>query len=90
MLTDPQTFTLNVDGLHEAHIEIIGGEGEIGGLPSISVGADQTREMRVLVRAGEEDDHEGEPASLEFQIRDIHDGRVAVARDFFRTPHSIH
>jgi len=90
MLSDPQTFTLKVDGLHEAHIEIIGGEGEIGGIPSITVGADQTREMRVLVRAGEEDDREGEPAGLEFQIQDIHDGRTAVAHDFFRTPHSIH
>jgi len=90
MLSDPQSFTLRVDGLHEAHIEIIGGEAEIGGLPSITVGADQTREMRVLVRAGEEDDREGEPAGLEFQIQDIHDGRTAIAHDFFRTPHSIH
>jgi len=90
MLSDPQSFTLRVDGLHEAHIEIIGGEAEIDGLPSITVGADQTREMRVLVRAGEEDDREGEPAGLEFQIQDIHDGRTAIAHDFFRTPHSIH
>ncbi|MCX8504267.1 MAG: cytochrome c oxidase accessory protein CcoG [Beijerinckiaceae bacterium] len=90
MLSDPQSFTLRVDGLHEAHIEIIGGEAEIEGLPSITVGADQTREMRVLVRAGEEDDREGEPAGLEFQIQDIHDGRTAIAHDFFRTPHSIH
>jgi cytochrome c oxidase accessory protein FixG len=90
MLTVPQTFTLEVAGLHEAHIEIIGGEGEIGGLPSISVGADQTRELRVLVRAGEEDDREGEPAHLDFILHDVADGRTALAKDFFRTPHSVH
>ncbi len=90
MLSDSQTFTLKVDGLHESHIEIIGGEGEIGGLPAVSVGADQTRELRVLVRAGEEDDREGEPAHLTFTLQDVHDGRTAVASDFFRTPHSVH
>jgi len=90
MLSEPQSFTLEVDGLHEAHIEIIGGEGEINGLPSISVGADQTRELRVLVRAGEEDDHDSEPAHLDFTLRDVQDGRTAIARDFFRTPHSVH
>ena len=90
MLSDFQTFTLKVDGVHESHIEIIGGEGEIGGLPAISVGADQTRELRVLVRAGEEDDREGESAHLTFTLQDVHDGRTAVASDFFRTPHSVH
>jgi hypothetical protein len=56
----------------------------------LRVDADQTREFRVLVRAGEEDDREGEPAQLDFILNDVLDGRTALARDFFRTPHSVH
>ena len=90
MMMEPRVFTLDVDGLHEAHIEIIGGEGLIDDKPSITVGADQTRELRVLVRAGVDDDKESEPAHLEFTIRDETDGHVAKVQDFFRTPHSVH
>ena len=74
--------------LHDAHVEVIGGETLIDGRPSISVGPDQTRELRVTVRAL--DGREEEPTHLEFTIRDESDGRTAEARDYFRTPHSIH
>jgi cytochrome c oxidase accessory protein FixG len=90
MLAEPHSFTLEVDGLHDAHVEIIGGEGEVNGKPSITVGADQTRELRVTVRATDPDEHEDEPAHLEFILQDIHDGRTAIGRDFFRTPHTLH
>ena len=88
MLSGQRTFTVQVGGLHDAHVEIIGGEAVIDGRPSVTVGPDQTRELRVLVRAT--DEGEEEPASLEFTIRDEFDGRTAVAHDYFRTPHSVH
>ncbi len=90
MLMDPATFTLEVEGLHEPRVEIIGGEGEINGKPSVMVGADQTRELRVLVTASDEDIEEGEPPHLEFTLHDQTDGRTAIGRDFFRTPKTIH
>lgn len=88
MLTTQRAFTLEVEGLQDSHIEIIGGEAPINGRPSISVGPDQTRELRVLVTSI--DIEKDEPTSLEFRIRDEGDGKTASARDFFRTPHSIH
>lgn len=88
MLPSERIFTLAVEGLHDAHVEIIGGETLIDGRPSVSVGPDQTRELRVTVRAL--DGREEEPTHLEFTIRDESDGRTAEARDYFRTPHSIH
>ena len=90
MLMDPANFTLDVDGLHDAHVEIIGGEGVIDGKPSVLVGADQTREVRVLVTAKDDEVEEGEPPHLEFTIHDQANGRTAIARDFFRTPKTIH
>ncbi len=88
MLPTQQGFSLDVDGLHGAHIEIIGSEGLVEGRPSVSVGPDQTRELRVLVTA--EDEGDDEPAHLEFTIHDLADGHTTTARDYFRTPHSIH
>lgn len=87
MLPTQRAFTLEIGGLQYSHIEIIGGEAPIDGRPSVSVGPDQTRELRVLVTSVDVDREE--PTSLEFKIRDEGDGKVASARDFFRTPHSI-
>ena len=88
MLPTQRAFTLDIDGVHGAHVEIIGGEAPINGRPSVSVGPDQTRELRVLVTASDEGDEE--PAHLEFTIRDESDGHIATARDYFRTPHTVH
>ena len=90
MLADTRTFTLSVKGLEDGKVEIIGGEPAIDGAPSVSVGPDQTREIRVLLTAPAAMDREGAPANLEFTIRDLADGRTAEGHDFFRTPHSIH
>ena len=88
MLTTQRAFTLEVDGVHDAKIEIIGAEAPIDGKPSVSVGPDQTREIRVLVTAADEGNEE--PAHLEFTIRDVTGTDSTTARDYFRTPHSIH
>jgi polyferredoxin len=87
MLTTQRAFTLEVEGLQDSHIEIIGGEAPINGRPSVSVGPDQTRELRVLITSQDVD--RDEPTSLEFKIRDEGDGKTATTRDFFRTPHSV-
>lgn len=88
MFTTQRAFTLEVNGIREARIEIIGTEMPIDGKPSISVGPDQTREVRVLVTA--EDEESEEPAHLEFTVHDVAGDYSATARDFFRTPYSIH
>jgi polyferredoxin len=88
MLSTQRAFALDVEGLHDAHIEIIGGEALIDGKPSVSVGPDQTRELRVLVTAQDEGDED--PAHLAFTIQDLTDGHAATASDYFRTPHSTH
>ena len=87
MLPTQRAFTLQVDGLENSQIEIIGGEAPINGRPSVSVGPDQTREIRVLVKSTDVDSEE--PTSLDFTIRDESDGSIASAHDFFRTPHSL-
>ena len=47
MLPAQRVFTLEVEGIHDAHVEIIGGEALIDGRPSVSVGPDQTRELQI-------------------------------------------
>ena len=69
---------------------MIGNETTIEGQPAVTVGPDQTRELRVLVTVMEDSDDEHEPPHLEFTITDTSDGRHAVGRDFFRTPHTVH
>jgi len=50
---ETQNFTLEVSGLSEAEVTVIGSEARAGGNPVVEVGPDQTREVRVLVTTHE-------------------------------------
>jgi cytochrome c oxidase accessory protein FixG len=82
---EPQSYELKVSGLSDAAVEVIGSEGSSGGNPIIFVGADQTREMRVLVTMHQ---HLQPDASipLTFSIVPATGGRAATAADHFIGP----
>jgi polyferredoxin len=89
MLNDPRTYVFNVLGLEYAQVDIIGAQHAIQGELFITVGPDQTRELRVLVTHDLDDKHDA-PVALYFEIREDLDGRRAVGKDFFRTPNTVH
>jgi len=89
MLMTERNFTLNIDGIKHAQIEIVGGIPVEDNATILVVGPDQTREFRVLV-THDAAPKEHEPTALSFVLRDESDGRTAMARDFFRTPYTIH
>ena len=89
MLMTERNFTLNIDGIKHSQIEIVGGIPVEDNATILVVGPDQTREFRVLV-THDAAPEEHEPTALSFVLRDESDGRTAMARDFFRTPYTIH
>jgi cytochrome c oxidase accessory protein FixG len=89
MLPTERRFLLNVDGINDAQIDIVGAITTDNRALILVVGPDQTREFRVLI-THEANPEMREPASLSFVLRDEADGRTSIARDFFRTPSTIH
>jgi len=75
-----RTFNLSVDGLPGARLEVVGDESG-----QLTVGPDQTREVRVLVTT-----HEKLPAGasipIVFRLRDTASGREAKVADHFIGP----
>jgi cytochrome c oxidase accessory protein FixG len=82
---ETRRFRLNVEGIADAEVAVIGGNGDQGAEPMLEVGADRTFEARVLVTR-----HGSAPASdsvpLTFVIRDEATGETASAADHFRGP----
>ena len=76
-------------GLQDATVTIIGEDAAVEGALNVSVGPDQTRELRVLVTSLDNPQLK-EPVVLYFEIEDQEIGRTAVGRDFFRTPSTAH
>jgi polyferredoxin len=87
---EERKFMLSVYGLSKAKIDIVGQSEKINGTPIISVGPDQTHEVRVLLTTRDLTDVPYEPPELVFEIRDVVDHQRATARDFFRSPNTIH
>jgi polyferredoxin len=81
----PQSYELKVAGLPDADVDVIGSEGSTGGNPTIFVGADQTREMRVLVTTRQRLDT-GAPVPLTFTIVPTSGGTAVSAADHFMGP----
>jgi len=81
----PQSYELKVSGLPDAQVEVIGSEGSSGGSPIIYVGADQTREMRVLVTTHAQLGA-GSPIPMTFTIVAASGGAGASATDHFIGP----
>jgi polyferredoxin len=82
---DEKSFALEVKGLADAEVEVIGAATRSGGNPVIEVGADQTREVRVLVTT-----HQklapGASVPLTFTIVPAAGGTAASANDHFLGP----
>ena len=89
MLPDERRFRFHVAGLEDATVTIIGEDAAVEGALNVSVGPDQTRELRVLVTSLDNPQRK-EPVVLYFEIQDQEIGRTAVGRDFFRTPSTAH
>ncbi|MBS7538985.1 cytochrome c oxidase accessory protein CcoG [Ancylobacter lacus] len=77
-------FSIAVAGVPEARVEVMG-EPKEGGLPVVTVGPDQTTEVRLLVST-----HTRLPAAasldVDFTISDLATGASASARDHFKGP----
>jgi cytochrome c oxidase accessory protein FixG len=81
---EERSYTLNVEGLPGARLDVVGGRIDQQGRPVVAVGPDQTLEMRVLMTAGGE--HPRETTDVHFIITDLTSGETAHANDHFKTP----
>ena len=82
---ESRTFVLTVEGLTDVDVKLAGEAMTSGGNPVVTVGPDQTREVRVFVKTYET----LPPAAsipLTFRIVDTRDGKQASAVDHFRGP----
>jgi cytochrome c oxidase accessory protein FixG len=84
-LRDTRNFVLLVEGVAGARLEAIGEGQASGGNPVISVGPDQTRDIRVVV-TGHVAMNPGGSIPLTFQIVDSKTGQVSRTTDTFRAP----
>jgi len=81
--TTARDFTIAVDGLPGASVDVVGAESEAGA-ETVSVPADQTRELRVIVSV---DAPPAEPSvPVSFIVTDTGNGEAASAVDNFRGP----
>ena len=85
MSLETRTFELTVEGLADAHLDIVGNTATSGGRTLVVVGPDQTRELRALVTTYQ---HLPPFASipLTFRIVDTDNGAQASVTDNFRGP----
>jgi len=84
---EAQSYTLDVSGLPDAEVEVIGNEGGAGGNPLVYVGPDQSREVRVLVTTHRKLE-EGASIPLTFSVAPVEGGAGAAANaaDHFLGP----
>jgi len=79
---EDRAVTLDVEGVPEASVDVVGTDEVAGGKPLLRVGPDQTRELRVLVTVAPGAKLE-RSTPLTFRITDTADGRTAAAKDHF-------
>ncbi len=84
-LRETRNFVLTAEGIEGAKLEVVGVEQFSGGDAVISVGPDQTRDVRVLV-TGYKELKPGASLPLTFQIVDSKTGQVSRTADTFRAP----
>jgi polyferredoxin len=85
MSPEPRKYGLSIEGMAGAHIEVIGASSNSADAPVVEVGADQTRELRILVTT-REPLPPAESIPITFHIVDMTDGTKASAVDHFRGP----
>jgi polyferredoxin len=85
-LHEPRTFDIDVEGLKDAKVSIVGYEGDAD--PAIAVPTDVLKELRVFVAVPGATaatlEVRGEPFS--FVVRDIDSGRISKRATKFRRP----
>ena len=77
-----RTYTLAVDGLPNAQVRVVGIDADPTGTPVITVGPDQTRELRVLLTVPA-DTKLGRSTPVSFRITDTISRETATAADHF-------
>jgi cytochrome c oxidase accessory protein FixG len=77
-----RTYTLAVDGLPHAQVRVVGIDADPTGTPVITVGPDQTRELRVLLTVPA-DTKLGRSTPVSFRITDTISRETATAADHF-------
>jgi cytochrome c oxidase accessory protein FixG len=78
-------FTLEIEQLPGARVEVVGIDESVAGHPVVTIGPDTTREVRALVfaPAGARLD---KSTPVTFHLLDIAGGEPAQARDYFKAP----
>lgn len=79
-----RNFTLTVEGLKDATLELAGGARDPQGRLTMDVGPDQTREARLLITVRDKPASASTP--LTFTVADDKGNVLSVAKDFFRGP----
>jgi len=81
---DTSTVEIEVDGLPQAEVHVVGQDAVVPGMPLIPVGPDQGREVRVLVTIPPTA-KVGHSTPLTFRATNVATGETAVAKDHFIT-----
>jgi polyferredoxin len=81
---DERRYSLTVEGLAEAKLDIVGGEVDQQGRAIVTVGPDQTLEARILVTA----QGSALPSSTDvhFTLTDLASGDAVRMNDHFKAP----
>jgi len=82
---EPRIFSLNIEGLAGARLEVIGIDTPKSTSPSVEVGPDTTRELRVLVFAPP-DPARGVFTPVTFTATNLASDDVLRTSDFFKSP----
>jgi cytochrome c oxidase accessory protein FixG len=82
---EPRVFTLNIEGLPGARLEVIGIDTPESASPSVEVGPDTTRELRVLVFAPP-DPARSVSTPVTFTATNLASDDVLRTSDFFKSP----
>ena len=85
MKNTPRKFTLEVIGVTNLHVDVIGEEKKIDGKILLEIGPDQTRETRILVATPQENEHKNQ-ASLIFRLTDPDSNQIIDVKDSFIWP----
>ncbi|MBF9197280.1 cytochrome c oxidase accessory protein CcoG [Microvirga terrestris] len=81
---DERHYVVDVEGVPDLKLDVVGGKLDQQGRPVLSVGPDQTLEARVLVTASQVD--LSTSADLHFTLTDLASGEAARAADHFKAP----
>lgn len=85
MRNTPRTFTLEVTGASNLHIDVIGEDKKIDGKILIEIGPDQTRETRILLATPPESEHK-EQTPITFSLTDPDTNQTISVKDSFIWP----